>query len=204
MAQNKTTVAVSTFFHRCSKLIDQPEWLGAVSSEVSSLSKSADSGDVVIIATDPLGDGLLSAFIVASGGRLVYRLDADSPPEDENAFWNFASSNYLWVTPTLALRKDVSARVGGKADGQSFKLATDAIALEEFIGALAALAKPKPVSAARSRSSTVASPPEPCASPVLSTQEAVVPAPQESVYGDAVVGRAQVAELERGQTMSMF
>lgn len=134
----------SRFFDRAVKYVERPAWLDALTAAVSPLQKSTESGDVVIVVTDPDNDLKLSGFLVCGGGRLVYEFHGDVPISQEKAFWAFASSNYLWVTPSIKLRKAVAAEVGGKAEGQSFKMTSDAMPVLDFIGSVAGVEVVRP------------------------------------------------------------
>jgi hypothetical protein len=200
----KKMATVSSFFAQCCKLISRPDWLDDLTASLSSLAKCADSGDVVIIATDPDASGRLSGYIIASAGKLVYRCDAVTLIEEEKEFWSFASANYLWVTPTLGLRKEVAARVGGKADGQSMKCENDAITPEQFVALLVGSAKPK-----RKPAVGVASMEAPAirlaTSAVIELPvQCVLPAVTVDVIEREGARTVRVMDLEVGQTLAMF
>lgn len=115
--------------------VESPSWVEALAKHVGVLEKARESGEIVCVATDPHGDLRLAGWILASGGKICYRFEDDRPAAETPAFWQFAANNYVWVTPTIELRKQMAtAMQTDKAlAGGSLKLPSSQIAPEDFI-----------------------------------------------------------------------
>lgn len=131
--------------------IETPSWVEALAQRVGVLEKARESGEIVCVATDPHGDLRLAGWVLASGGKICYRFEDDRPVAETPAFWLFAANNYVWVTPTIELRKQLAGAVlqEDKAlNGGSLKLPSSQIAPEDFIEKVTGIDPRKPIESA--------------------------------------------------------
>jgi hypothetical protein len=117
-------------------IISNPHWLEALTDKVPALKKAKENGDVVCIATDPQDNLTLQGWIIASGGQVCYRFEDDRPATEDLSFWKFAADNYIWVTPSMELRKKLAIAILQKEEplgGAAMKLPSSNITPEDFI-----------------------------------------------------------------------
>lgn len=117
-------------------IISNPHWLDALAEKVPALKKAKENGDVVCIATDPQDNLTLRGWVIASGGQVCYSFEDNQPVTEDLSFWKFAADNYIWVTPSMDLRKKLAVALLQKEEplsGAAMKLPSSNISPEDFI-----------------------------------------------------------------------
>ena len=136
MPKNVPAPPVEPMLRGLMQAVESPSWNEALAKHVGVLEKARESGEIVCVATDPHGDLRLAGWVLASGGKVCYRFEDDRPAAETPAFWQFAASNYVCVTPPIELRKQLAIallQADKPLNGGSLKLPSSQIAPEDFI-----------------------------------------------------------------------